>query len=102
MTPITDVNGCRRSGSPSENQGGFMRRSKLQIRKLPIIVSLLAIGAAGPVAAQITSNPVPAPVEKRGLAVEVVELARLPDSRGIRPADQDVKPAGWARVNYVR
>ena len=31
-----------------------------------------------------------------------MELARLPDTRGIRPADQDVKPAGWARVNYVR
>ena len=74
-----------------------MRRQKLQI-----IVSLLTIVAAGPVAAQITSNPIPAPIEKRGLAVEVVELARLPDSRGIRPADQDVKPAGWARVNYVR
>ena len=71
-------------------------------RTLQIIVSLLAIVAAGPVTAQITSNPVPAPIEKRGLAVEVVELARLPDTRGIRPADQDVKPAGWARVNYVR
>ena len=71
-------------------------------RKLQIIVSLLAIGAAGPVAAQITSNPIPAPVEKRGLAVEIVELVRLPDTRGIRPADQDVKPAGWARINYVR
>jgi Glucose / Sorbosone dehydrogenase len=74
-----------------------MRRQKLQI-----IVSLLAIVAAGPVAAQITSKPVPTRIEKRGLAVEVVELARLPDTRGIRPADQDVKPAGWARINYVR
>ena len=27
---------------------------------------------------------------------------RLPDTRGIRPADQDVSPAGWARVSYVR
>ena len=27
---------------------------------------------------------------------------RLPDTRGIRPADQDVTPAGWARVSYVR
>src|SRR5687767_3698592 len=71
-------------------------------RKLRIIVPLLAIVAAGPAAAQITSNPIPAPIEKRGLAVEIVELARLPDTRGIRPADQDVKPAGWARVNYVR
>src|SRR5262245_49368870 len=71
-------------------------------RKLQVIVPLLAIAVAGSVEAQITSNPIPAPIEKRGLAVEVVELARLPDTRGIRPADQDVKPAGWARVNYVR
>jgi hypothetical protein len=97
MMPIADVNGCRRSGDPSEDQGGSMPRQKLHI-----IVSLLAITAAGPVAAQITSKPVPTRIEKRGLAVEVVELARLPDTRGIRPADQDVKPAGWARVNYVR
>ena len=27
---------------------------------------------------------------------------RLPDTRGLRPADQDVAPAGWARVSYVR
>ena len=67
-------------------------------RTLQIIAPLLAIVAAGSVSAQITSNPIPAPIEKRGLAVEIVELARLPDTRGIRPADQDVKPAGWARV----
>ena len=71
-------------------------------RTLQIIVSLLAIVATGPVTAQITSNPVPAPIEKRGLAVEIMEMARLPDTRGICPADQDVKPAGWARINYVR
>ncbi len=27
---------------------------------------------------------------------------RLPDTRGMRPADQDVTPSGWARVSYVR
>ena len=27
---------------------------------------------------------------------------RLPETRGLRPADQDVKPAGWARVSFVR
>ena len=74
-----------------------MRRHKLHI-----IVPLLAIAVAGPAAAQIKSNPIPAPIEKRGLEVEIREVARLPDTRGIRPADQDVKPAGWARVNYVR
>src|SRR6187401_2728341 len=74
-----------------------MRRLKLQI-----IMPLLAIVIAGSVEAQITSNPIPAPIEKRGLVVEIRELTRLPDTRGVRPADQDVKPAGWARINYVR
>ena len=74
-----------------------MRRQTLRI-----IVPLVAIVAAGSGAAQITGNPIPAPVEKRGLAVEIADLVRLPDTRGIRPADQDVSPAGWARVSYVR
>src|SRR3954468_22758298 len=52
--------------------------------------------------AQITSNPIPAPIAKRGLAVEIKDLVRLPQTRGMRPADQDVTPAGWARVSYVR
>ena len=66
------------------------------------IVLLLALGTAGAVGAQITSNPIPAPIAKRGLAVEIKDLVRLPDTRAIRPADQDVSPAGWARVSYVR
>jgi glucose/sorbosone dehydrogenase len=74
-----------------------MRRQTLRI-----IVPLVAIVAAGSSAAQITSNPIPAPIEKRGLTVEIADLVRLPDTRGIRPADQDVSPAGWARVSYVR
>jgi len=62
-----------------------MRRGKLQI-----IVSLFVIAAAGPAVAQtqMTSNPIPTPFEKRSLAVKVVDLARLPDTRGIRPAAQ--------------
>src|SRR6185436_16832627 len=66
------------------------------------VVTLLcvALGAAA-IRAQI-SNPIPAPVVKRGLSVEIKDLARLPDTRGLRPADQDVVPAGWARVSYVR
>ena len=74
----------------------------MPIRVRLVIVLLLAIGTAGALDAQITSNPIPAPIVKRGISVEVVDLVRLPDTRGIRPADQDVSPAGWARVNYVR
>ena len=77
--------------------GGFMR-TRLRL----VIVLLLAIWAVSAIDAQITSNPIPAPIAKRGLAVEIKDLVRLPDTRGIRPADQDVSPAGWARVSYVR
>jgi hypothetical protein len=71
--------------------------------RMPLgIIPLLAVWAAGPTDAQITSNPIPEPIVKRGLAVEVKDLVRLPDTRELRPADQDVSPSGWARVSYVR
>ncbi len=57
---------------------------------------------AGTANAQITRNPIPEPIVKRGLAVEVRDLVRLPDTRGLRPAGQDVAPDAWARVSYVR
>jgi hypothetical protein len=72
------------------------------LMRLAAVVLLLAVWTATAIRAQITSNPIPAPIVKRGLAVEVRELVRLPDSRGTRPLDQDVSPAGWARVSYVR
>jgi len=68
--------------------------------------SLLVLAAAAALAVQgaapIVSAPTPAPVVKRGLMVGVRDVARLPDTRGLRPLDQDVSPAGWARINYVR
>jgi hypothetical protein len=65
-----------------------------------ILVSLLALGGA--IHGQITENPLPAPVEKKGLMVEIRDLVRLPDTRGLRPLSLDVNPAGWARISYVR
>jgi len=73
----------------------------MRIRMPLVIVLLLALWTAGAIHAQIV-NPIPAPIEKRGLAVEIKDVVRLPDTRGLRPADQDVSPAGWARVSYVR
>jgi hypothetical protein len=71
-----------------------------------MIVLLLAIWTAraiGQIANNpITSNPIPEPITKHGLEVEIKDLVRLPDTRGIRPLDQDVSPAGWARVSFVR
>ena len=66
---------------------------------LALIVPVCAIVA---VHAQITSNPIPAPIEKRGLAVEIRDVVRLPDTRGLRPLTEDVNPPGWARVSFVR
>ena len=66
------------------------------------IVVLLAAGAARAIQAQIAGSPIPARIVKRGLAVEIKDLLRLPDTRGVRPLDQDVSPAGWARISYVR
>lgn len=50
----------------------------------------------------ITANPIPAPIGIGGLAVEIADLVRLPDSRAFLPADQDVNPRGTARVSFVR
>ncbi len=69
---------------------------------LIVTIPLFAIWAAGAADAPITSNPIPEPIVKHGLAVEIKDLVRLPDTRGLRTADQDVSPAGWARVSYVR
>ena len=74
----------------------------MQTRMRVVAVVALGMWAARGTEAQITSNPISAPIAKRGLAVEVRNLVRLPDTRAIRPADQDVSPAGWARLSYVR
>jgi hypothetical protein len=72
-----------------------------------VVASILAIGTTVSLVGQnssspISSNPLPAPIEKRGLAVQIKDLVRLPDTRGVRPLDQDVSPSGWARVSFVR
>jgi hypothetical protein len=66
-----------------------------------LAVAVAAQWSAGFAEAQIT-NPLPAPVDKRGLMVEIRDVVRLPETRGLRPADQDVTPAGWARASFVR
>jgi hypothetical protein len=64
------------------------------------MVASLALAIARVMHAQVT-DPLPAPVEKRGLMVQIRDVVRLPETRGMRPADQDVNPAGWARVQFV-
>jgi hypothetical protein len=73
-------------------------RSKMQLAA----VLLLTLCPVASIHAQITSNPIPAPVQKRGLAIEIKDYTRLPDTRTVRPSDQDVNNPGWARVSYLR
>jgi hypothetical protein len=74
----------------------------MRIPTAPVLALIVAVCAMAALHAQITSNPIPAPVEKRGLAVEIRDVVRLPDTRGLRPLTEDVNPAGWARVSFVR
>ena len=69
--------------------------------RAPFVVSLLALSAVAVLRAQV-ANPIPAPVEKRGLQVEIRDVVRLPDTRRVRPADQDAAQGGFARVSFVR
>src|SRR6185503_16997273 len=77
--------------------GGLMRNAIRVVVALP-----LAICVVKTIAAQITTNPIPAAITKRGIQVEIKDVVRLPDTRRVRPADQDVTPAGWARIQFVR
>ena len=71
------------------------------MRTRSIALALIAVGAIA-VHAQITENPIPEPIAKRGLAIELKELTRLPDTRSMLGPGQDVNPAGRARINVVR
>ncbi|MGH8637755.1 MAG: PQQ-dependent sugar dehydrogenase [Burkholderiales bacterium] len=74
----------------------------MQARMWLGVIALLAVPTVCAAQAPITSNPIPEPIVKRGIAVQVKDIARLPDTRALRPADQDVSTPGWARINYVR
>jgi hypothetical protein len=74
----------------------------MRIPKPSVLMAALGLTAASVISAQITANPIPAPVEKRGVAIQVSDVVRLPETRGMRPAEQDVNPPGWARVSFVR
>jgi hypothetical protein len=69
---------------------------------MAIVIVSLALAASAQSPGPITTNPLTAPIEKGGLRVEIKDLVRLPDTREMRPANQDVNPAGRARINYVR
>ena len=64
------------------------------------IVVLVALLPSRTVHAQIT-DPLPAPIDKKGLMVQIRDVVRLPKTLGLFHPDQDVNPAGWARVSFV-
>jgi hypothetical protein len=90
-----------------------MRNGERAMRICKFLSSALALGApallmhvnaGAQTNAQraIIENPIPAPVEKRGLEIELRDYVRLPQTRGLLPPDEDVNPAGFARVSFVR
>jgi hypothetical protein len=69
--------------------------------KSVVAVAVLTMAGLAAVAAQL-ADPIPAPITARGLRVEVRDVARLPDTRSLRPAADDTAPGAWARVSFVR
>jgi len=64
-----------------------------------IILTVVGFWVAGTMQAQV-SNPIPDPVIKRGLTVQIKEIARLPESGERFPERQG--RGGYARVSFVR
>src|SRR5262245_4494251 len=100
------TNGSNRVELLREVRPGFRQGAAMHTPMRLAMISFVAIGAvvlgAQSTNGPITANPLSAPVEKKGLAVEIRDLTRLPDTRARIPAGQDVNPAGWARVSFVR
>lgn len=71
-------------------------------RYLAIFAVSLVLGSASVASAQITADPIKVPVEKRGLSVRIVDVARLPHTGNYRRPEEDRNPASWARVSFVR
>ncbi|MGD8340575.1 MAG: PQQ-dependent sugar dehydrogenase, partial [Gammaproteobacteria bacterium] len=60
------------------------------------------VTAQEPAQVPITRDPLPQPVEKRGLSVAIEEVVRLPDTRGLLSEGRDTNPAGTARISMVQ
>ena len=73
----------------------------MRVHTTAVLISTATFWAGGTIQAQIT-DPIPAPISKQGLSVEIRDVVRLPDTRELRPADEDIAPTAWARVSYVR
>ena len=99
MGTAVESNAARKDGHAC--RGGFVR-TPLPLVMLLFVGICAAVTPDAQIGQPITSNPIPVPITKRGLTVEIRDVVRLPETRGLRPPDQDVVPAGWARVSFVR
>jgi hypothetical protein len=70
----------------------------------PVVFLTTLLGAllsvAPPTTSQV-SDPIATPIPKRGLRVEIRDVARLPDTRKLRASAEDTAPAAWARVANI-
>lgn len=71
------------------------------MRRIPAAALIACVCATGSLVAQL-DDPLPEPIAKKGLSVEIRDVARLPDTRTLRPASEDTSPTSWARVSFVR
>ena len=58
-----------------------------------IVFPLLALAVVSFAQAPIASNPLPEPIVKKGLAVEVKDIVRLPDTRETRGGVWRLRPS---------
>src|SRR5688572_4332972 len=71
-------------------------------KRIAILTMLTALFWGARSTTSQVADPIPSPIPKRGLRVEVRDVARLPDTRLLRAASEDTAPGAWARVSFVR
>ena len=74
---------------------------KNHITVMTIVLALALFSLTAPTFSQV-SDPIRTPIPKGALRLEIRDVARLPDTRSLRPAAEDTAPGAWARVSFVR
>src|SRR5688572_16444047 len=68
---------------------------------LGLMSGTMAAAVASPCAAQL-GNPIPQPIVKQGLRVEIHDLVQMPSSQGTLGSKGDHTPGARARINFLR